>query len=127
LSGLVASRSAIAAIAAVAISATTTVATAAASSSAISTAAAAAAATAAVPAASATVSASTATALGALAGLIDHQRPSAAILAIQAIDRRSHVGFVRHLHETEAARPAGVAVHDHFRSGHVAVLLEQLL
>jgi hypothetical protein len=61
-----------------------------------------------------------------LAGFIDDQGPSAAILAIQAVDRRFAVGVIRHLHESKAAAAACFTVHYHFGLGNFAVLFEEL-
>src|SRR6185436_15398662 len=71
--------------------------------------------TAAISTAAAAVSTTAALTLCAFAGFIHDQRPTATILAVQTVDRRPHVGLVGHLHEAEAARAAGVSIHDHFR------------
>src|SRR5205085_533706 len=111
---------AIAAAAAAAISSTAT--------AAISTAAAATtAASAASASTSAAISSAAALALRALAGFAHHESPAAAILAVQAVDRSAHVSVVGHLHETEAARATGLSIHNHFRSGNIAILPEQRL
>ncbi len=49
------------------------------------------------------------------------------ILAVQALDRRQGFVVIRHFDETEPAAPAGLAVAQHLRRAHGAVLLEQFL
>src|ERR1700739_2139337 len=61
----------------------------------------------------------------ALLGLVDPQRASTQLLAIQVLDGARRVG-ARHLDEPEATRPAGVAVGDEAYGLDGAVLSEQL-
>src|SRR5262249_13266105 len=57
-------------------------------------------------------------------GLVDGQGTALELLAVEGRDRL--VGAVGHLHETEAAGAAGLAVADHLGPGHGAVLAEHL-
>src|SRR5262245_8907981 len=82
-------------------------------------------ATAITAAAPAAIPAATPLARSAFASFIHHERPAAALEAVECVDCRLHVGLVGHLHETEAARASGFPIHDYFGSGHIAVLLKE--
>src|SRR5262249_5306217 len=68
-----------------------------------------------------------ATALGARLGLVDGQGAAAGVLAVQGGDGGLGLLLGLHLHEAEALRTAGVAVHDDLRRLHRAVGRKQLL
>src|SRR5579862_4898218 len=73
----------------------------------------------------AAAAAAVATAAAALLGLVDPQRPSAQVLAIEVLDGARGIR-ARHLDEPEATRPAGVAVGDEAYGLDGAVLRKQL-
>src|SRR2546429_2332572 len=75
--------------------------------------------------AAAAVAAAAVAAAGALLCLVDPQRTPAQLLAIEILNGARCVG-ARHLHESEAARPACVAVGDDAHRLDGAVLREQL-
>jgi hypothetical protein len=70
----------------------------------------------------AAIATATATATTGLTGtsLIDGESASAHVVSVEFLDGTATV-FVAHLHETEAAGAAGVAIGDHFRGLHGAV------
>src|ERR1700741_1460696 len=78
-----------------------------------------------LPALGRAAAAAVAAAAAALLGLVDPQRASTQLLAIQVLDGARRVG-ARHLDEPEATRPAGVAVGDEAYGLDGAVLREQL-
>src|SRR5690606_21227205 len=80
-----------------------------------------------LPASAAATAAAAWAAPAALAFLcfVHAQRTSPHLLAVQRLDGALRVG-ARHLNETEAARPAGLAIVDQGNGFHRAVLLEQL-
>src|SRR5437764_366199 len=85
-----------------------------------------AAAPAAVAAAPASPAAAATTAFGAGSSLVDRQRPTAIVLAVERVDRGLGPGVVGHLDEAEAAAPVRHAVHDHLGRLDRAILLEEL-
>src|SRR5882672_378075 len=49
---------------------------------------------------------------------VDAQSPPTEIFPVELRDRGLRFALVRHLHEPEAARPTGLAIHEDFRGGH---------
>jgi hypothetical protein len=84
-------------------------------------------ASAAVPSPAAVAAAPAAAAVLAGLGLVDGQVAALELLAGQGRDRRLGLLVGAHLHEAEAAGPAGVAVHHDLGGLHPAVLGEQLV
>src|SRR5258705_230602 len=58
-------------------------------------------------------------------GLVDDDGASVNLLAVHGLDGRLGLVVVGHLDEPEAARAAGVAVHDHGGGDHLAVGLKE--
>jgi hypothetical protein len=73
-------------------------------------------------AAAATTAATAATSLRFLHGDLT----SLNVTAVELLDRALCFSLARHLDETEPARPAGLAVHDHLRLGDLSDLREQI-
>jgi hypothetical protein len=74
-----------------------------------------------------TAATAAAAALRPFASFVHYQRPATAIVSVQTVDCGIHVGVIRHLHETKAARTARLAIHNYFGAGHIAVLPKQRL
>jgi hypothetical protein len=105
--------------------AATTTATAATTISAATTAAAATPTTAAA-AESTSAAAATAATLFTRTSLVDRQRPTAVLLAIERGNRRVRLGIARHFDESETFAPARLAIVDDLRARDLTMLTEQL-
>src|SRR3569832_370520 len=79
-----------------------------------------------LPATAAATTAAAAPAAGALLGLVDRQGTAHELTTVQVADRGRCLGVRRHLDEAEAARTAGVAIHDQLGLGHRARVREQV-